>query len=111
MKTYFINGTMGDVKYFIDDLAEFQIQEIDSDSLNRYIYPGDTINYALDSYYNQRGAKVYKNVDCQPLLPLQEGRNKYLVLSVGVEKRGVPLATIFENGNPICYRLPDEYYE
>lgn len=62
-------------------------------------------------YYNQRGAKVYKNIDCQPLLPLQEGRNKYLVLSVGFEKRGVPLATIFENGNPICYRLPDEYYE
>lgn len=49
MKTYFINGTMGDVKYFIDDLAEFQIQELAGDCPNRYIYPGDTINYTLDS--------------------------------------------------------------
>ena len=49
MKTYFTNGTMGDVKYFIDDLAEFQIQELAGDNSNRYIYPGDTINYTLDS--------------------------------------------------------------
>ena len=49
MKTYFTNGTMGDVKYFIDDLAEFQIQELAGDNPNRYIYPGDTINYTLDS--------------------------------------------------------------
>jgi hypothetical protein len=39
MKTYFANGTMGDVNCFIDDLAEFQIQELAGDSLNSYIYP------------------------------------------------------------------------
>lgn len=49
MKTYFTNGTMRDVIYFIDDWAEFQIQELAGDNSNRYIYPGDTINYTLDS--------------------------------------------------------------
>lgn len=62
-------------------------------------------------YYNQRGAKVYKNIDLQPILPLEEGQNKYLVLSAGFEKGGVPLVTISENDKPICYRLPAEYYE
>ena len=64
-----------------------------------------------DYFYNQRGAKVYKNIDLQPLLPLHEGQNKYLVLSVGFGKNGVPLVTISENGKPSCYRLPDKYYE
>lgn len=62
-------------------------------------------------YYNQRGTKVYKNIDLQPILPLEEGQNKYLVLSAGFEKGGVPLVTISENDKPICYRLPAEYYE
>lgn len=62
-------------------------------------------------YYNQRGAKVYKNIDLQPVLPLEEGQNKYFVLSAGFEKGGVPLVTISENDNSICYRLPAEYYE
>ena len=62
-------------------------------------------------YYNQRGAKVYKNIDLQPVLPLQEGENKYLVLSVGFERSGVPLVTISENDKTICYRLPNEYKE
>ncbi len=62
-------------------------------------------------FYNQRGAKVYKNIDLQPLLPLHEGQNKYIVLSVGFEKSGIPLITISENDKPSCFRLPGEYYE
>ena len=49
MKTYLANGTIGDVKYIIDDFEEFQIQELDIEAANRYIYPGDAINYTLDS--------------------------------------------------------------
>lgn len=62
-------------------------------------------------YYNQRGAKVYKNIDLQPMLPLDKGQNEYYVLSVGFEKKGIPLVTILENGESRCYRLPDDYSE
>ncbi|MBD5540957.1 MAG: hypothetical protein HDR00_07140 [Lachnospiraceae bacterium] len=62
-------------------------------------------------FYNQRGAKVYKNIEMQPMLPLDKGQNKYYVLSVGFAQNGVPLVTISENGEPSCYRLPDEYSE
>ena len=64
-----------------------------------------------DYYYNQRGAKVYKNIEIQPMLPLHNGRNKYYVLSVGFAQNGVPLVTISKNGEAGCYRLPDEYGE
>ena len=31
-----------------------------------------------------------------------------MVLSVGMDKSGIPLITISNDGNPICYRLPEE---
>lgn len=62
-------------------------------------------------YYNQRGAKVYKNIEMQPMLPLHKGQNKFYVLSVGFAQNEVPLVTISENGEARCYRLPDEYGE
>ena len=31
-----------------------------------------------------------------------------MVLSVGMDKSGIPLITISNEGNPICYRLPEE---
>lgn len=64
-----------------------------------------------DYYYNQRGAKVYKNIEIQPMLPLDRAQNEYYVLSVGFEKKGIPLVTILENEEPRCYRLPDDYSE
>lgn len=64
-----------------------------------------------DYFYNQRGAKVYKDISKQPTLPLYEGQNKYYVLSVGFAKNGESLVTISENEEPICYRLPGEYSE
>lgn len=60
-------------------------------------------------YYNQRGAKVYKDIAMQPYLPLSEGQNKYYVLSVGFSKKGEPLVTVSVNDEVLCYRLPDEY--
>lgn len=64
-----------------------------------------------DFFCNQRGAKVYKDIDKQPMLPLYEGQNKYYVWSVGFAKNGVPLVTISDNDKLICYRLPNEYKE
>ena len=60
-------------------------------------------------FYNQRGAKVYKDISKQPYLPLSEGKNKYYVLSVGFSKNGEPLVTISVNDEVLCYRIPDEY--
>lgn len=64
-----------------------------------------------DYFYNQRGAKVYKDISKQQTIPLHEGQNKYYVLYVGFAKNGESLVTITENEEPICYRLPGEYSE
>ena len=60
-------------------------------------------------FYNRKGAKVYKDINRQKVLPLKNGRNEYFVLSVGVMKNGVPVVTVLENENSVCYRLPAEY--
>lgn len=62
-----------------------------------------------DCFYNQRGAKVYKDINRQSMLPLHSGQNEFYVLSVGFSRNGIPLVTISENEQPKCYRLPDEY--
>lgn len=62
-----------------------------------------------DYYFNQRGAKVYKDIKKQPPLPLYEGENRFYVLSVGFVKKGIPVVTITENGEAVCYRLPEAY--
>lgn len=62
-------------------------------------------------FYNQRGAKVYKDISMQPHLPLRVGQNKYHVLAVGFAKKGEPLATVSVNDEVFCYRMPDEYCE
>lgn len=62
-------------------------------------------------FYNQRGAKVYKDINKQPMLPVHDGQNKYYVLSVGFSRNGTPLVTISENNEIVCYRLPGEYGE
>lgn len=60
-------------------------------------------------FYNRKGAKVYKDINRQKVLPLKNGRNEYFVLSVGVMRNGVPVVTVLENENSVCYRLPEEY--
>lgn len=64
-----------------------------------------------DHFFNQRGAKVYKDILKQPILPIKEGQNQYTILSVGFSNKGNPLVTISEKGEAICYRLPDDYCE
>ncbi|MFA9375245.1 MAG: hypothetical protein ACERKZ_00680 [Lachnotalea sp.] len=68
-------------------------------------------NDSLDYFYNQRGAKVYKDDLRQPRLTLKEGQNKIMVLSVGFSQKGTPTVTINENETTVCYRLPNEYSE
>lgn len=59
-----------------------------------------------DYFRNNRGAKVYFDIKKQPILKLNEGQNRFYVLSVGNSKDGCPLATIADEPENICYRLP-----
>lgn len=71
--------------------------------------PIDLIEKNDDEYFlNCRGAKVYFDITKQPILQIVEGSQTEAVLSVGMDKSGIPLITISNEGNPICYRLPEE---
>ena len=49
MKTYFGNGIVKEIPYFLNDDSIFAIQELDSAQAgNRFVYPGDSIKYELD---------------------------------------------------------------
>lgn len=48
MKAYCRNGMMKNMPYIMNDGDEFLIQELEDVSSNKYIYPGDSINYALN---------------------------------------------------------------
>lgn len=56
-----------------------------------------------DYFYNQRGAKVYKDSNEQSMLPLHNRQNEFYVLSAGCSRNGIPLVTISENKKPKCY--------
>ena len=62
-------------------------------------------------FINQRGAKVFYDVNKQPILSIPEECVKYKVLSVGVDKNWVPLITVEERNMPVCYRLPGQLLE
>lgn len=64
-----------------------------------------------DYFRNSRGAKIYSNIDKQPVLEIKEGQNKFFFLSVGNSKEGFPLATIANEPENICYRLPIQLSE
>ena len=70
------------------------------------IEPVSSESIAAGYFINQRGTKVYYDVNKQPVLPIPEGSIKYKVLSVGFNKAWVPLITIEEQSAPVCYRLP-----
>lgn len=69
------------------------------------------VNDSKEYFYNKQGAKVYKDISKQPQLPLKEGNNLYLVLSVGIGKEGIPFVTIEEEGEAVCYNLLLDYSE
>lgn len=59
-------------------------------------------------FRNSRDAKIFFDINKQPLLNLHEGQNKYYVLSVGNANMGTPIVTIAGALENICYRLPDQ---
>lgn len=61
--------------------------------------------------FNQQGAKVFLNPSKQPILSLPEGKTKCKVLSVGINYKLEPIATILKDDNPVCYRIPVELYD
>lgn len=69
--------------------------------------PPDTQDY----FFNRKGAKVFVDARRQPLLKFNNGTYKCKVLSVGISREGIPLATIEESEKAYCYRLPDDLSE
>lgn len=70
--------------------------------------PIDFIDKNDDYFLNRRGAKVYFDITKRPILQIAEGSQMKMVLSVGMDKSGIPLITVSNEDNPICYRLPEE---
>lgn len=60
---------------------------------------------------NQRGSKVYFDINKQPLLEITKDRIVCDALAVGYSQEMIPLITIAEAGNVKCYRLPIELSE
>ena len=73
------------------------------------IEPVDT--KAEEFFQNQRGARVYFNTSKQPVLILNEGENRFRVLSVGFSKNCCPMVTIDEKPENVCYKLPEQLRE
>lgn len=93
MKTYYQNGIVEDVHYFIDKTDEFQIQELDNETQNRFIYPEDSINYALDGeicvLYDTLRDMIFDDIDqyyqelsILPIWVQEAGQNSDCVISV-----------------------------
>jgi hypothetical protein len=74
--------------------------------------PIDTVGKtSMDYFLNQRGAKVYYDINNQPLLEITKDQIVCDVLAVGCSHEMIPLITIAEAGNVKCYRLPIELSE
>lgn len=91
MKTYYQNGIVEDVHYFKTD--EFQIQQLDNETQNRFTYPEDSINYALDGeicvlYDTLRDMifddtdQYYQELSILPIWVQEAGQNSDCVISV-----------------------------
>lgn len=64
-----------------------------------------------ESYLNHRGGRVFFNSRKQTALPLHEGSQTFYVLSVGVDQNLTPTITILQEGEPMCFRLPEDLSE
>lgn len=69
----------------------------------------DTEDNAKGFIVNRKGAVVFNDESKQPTLELAEGSTVKNVLSIGFNKLHAPMATIKEDGGPICYLLPTQY--
>ena len=71
--------------------------------------PFDPVIPETSEYFrNNSGAKVYFDLRKQPELRINEGYNKFHVLSVGNSKEGIPLVTISSEPENRCFRLPKQ---
>lgn len=59
-------------------------------------------------FINKRGAKVFFDIEKQPIFPINEGSQTAMVLSVGMSNMALPLITVLKDEKPVCYRLPQE---
>ena len=74
--------------------------------------PVEPVVPETEEYFrNSRGAKVYFDDNRQPELKIVEGHNKYYVLSVGNSNTGIPLVTIANKPENMCFRLPEQLSE
>ena len=74
--------------------------------------PVEPVVPETEEYFrNSRGAKVYFDDNRQPELKIVEGHNKYYVLSVGNSNAGIPLVTIENKPENMCFRLPKQLSE
>lgn len=69
------------------------------------------IPFDEESYFNQRGGKIYFDSKKQPPLPLHRSSQTFEVLSVGVNQNFTPTVTILKDGESVCFRLPEELKE
>ena len=66
----------------------------------------------IEEYFrNSRGAKVYFDDNRRPELQINEGHNRYYVLSVGNSNAGIPLVTIANKPENMCFSLPEQLSE
>lgn len=61
-------------------------------------------------FINQRGGKIFYDIQKQPKFIIKDKVIIY-VLSVGIDRTGIPLVTTFKDKAPVCYSLPVEYRE
>lgn len=59
-------------------------------------------------FLNNRGARVFFDIEKQPTFPINEGSQTTMVLSVGMSNMALPLITVLKDEKPVCYRLPQE---
>ena len=76
------------------------------DHLPLYRIPDD--QFGKGYFFNQSGAKCFFDPEKQPMLPLFEGENRYMVISVGLNKKFAPILTVKKNDEDHCFRLPEE---
>jgi len=68
-------------------------------------------DYSKDYLLNRRGTKICFNVEKQPIFVIEGSQRTCDVLSVGFNKDMIPLMTIVEDNEIMCYRLPVELKE
>lgn len=105
MKIYFSNGTVQQVPDYVEKMDEFHINELESETINKYTYPGDGINYTLDEQlcrlYDTLRDMVFEDIDQYylemslfPIWVQEAGQNSDCALSVDMFNKLVSASNI-----------------